>query len=74
MGLSTKLVDEVFGTAPNTPYLLNVSDDPMIPGCLIYMLTPGVTVTVGRDPENVIQLEGPQAPAAPVAFSRDSPL
>jgi hypothetical protein len=58
LGLTSSLIDEVFGIESNTPYLLNMSSDPVLAGCLIYFLHPGVNTMIGASPENNIVLSG----------------
>lgn len=38
MGLSSKEINTAFGVAHDTPYMLNISEDPMLSGCLLYYL------------------------------------
>merc|ERR1719262_842099 len=42
MGLSADEIDDIFGVEKMTPYLLNMSDDPSLTGCLMYFLKPGI--------------------------------
>merc|ERR1719262_2053167 len=58
MGLSGDEIDEVFGIEKDTPYMLNMSDDPSLTGCLMYFLKPGITTTIGSGAENGIVLKG----------------
>ena len=57
-GLSSEDVDEVFGLEKNTPHLLNMSDDPVLSGCLVYFLPKGQTTKLGSHPENQIVISG----------------
>lgn len=57
-GLSNDEISEAFHVDRNTPYLLNMSDDPMVAGCLIYYLSADELMTVGTDPDNKIALRG----------------
>eukprot|EP00933_Yihiella_yeosuensis_P045776 TRINITY_DN4119_c0_g3_i1.p1 TRINITY_DN4119_c0_g3~~TRINITY_DN4119_c0_g3_i1.p1 ORF type:complete len:1259 (+),score=239.54 TRINITY_DN4119_c0_g3_i1:38-3814(+) len=57
-GLSCAEIDEVFGIEKDTPYLLNMSDDPSLSGCLMYFLRSGKSTSIGRHVENDIVLEG----------------
>eukprot|EP00746_Dinoflagellata_sp_MGD_P077875 gnl/MRDRNA2_/MRDRNA2_31194_c0_seq1.p1 gnl/MRDRNA2_/MRDRNA2_31194_c0~~gnl/MRDRNA2_/MRDRNA2_31194_c0_seq1.p1 ORF type:complete len:1246 (-),score=261.21 gnl/MRDRNA2_/MRDRNA2_31194_c0_seq1:40-3777(-) len=52
MGLSSGDVDDLMGVGKDTPYMLNVSHDPMLSGNLIYVLPCDTLVSVGSDPEN----------------------
>lgn len=58
MGLSGDEIDEVFGIEKDTPYMLNMSDDPSLTGCLMYFLKPGIVTTIGSNEENGIVLKG----------------
>eukprot|EP00439_Symbiodinium_sp_Y106_P041821 s319_g5.t1 len=51
-------VDEVFGLEKNTPHLLNMSDDPVLSGCLVYFLPKGQITKVGSHPDNQIVIQG----------------
>lgn len=57
-GLSSEDVDEVFGLEKNTPHLLNMSDDPVLSGCLVYFLPKGQLTKLGSHPENQIVIKG----------------
>jgi len=57
-GLSSEDVDEVFGLEKNTPHLLNMSDDPVLSGCLVYFLPKGQITKVGSHPDNQIVIQG----------------
>merc|ERR1719171_2116990 len=41
------------------PYLVSVCDDPLLSGCLTYILPPGEEVSVGSSPECSICISGP---------------
>merc|ERR1719183_2930607 len=41
-----------------TPYLLNMSDDPTLAGCLLYYIVPGRMTTIGSAEGNIIRLRG----------------
>jgi len=56
-GLSSSEIDEMFGMEKNTPYLVNMSPDPMLTGCLMYFLKQGMT-TIGSISENTIVISG----------------
>eukprot|EP00971_Amphidinium_carterae_P239647 4757635-Amphidinium_carterae.2 len=47
-----------WGSLEDTPYLVNLSEDPFLEGCLMYALKRGESTTVGSDPECRIQLVG----------------
>lgn len=40
------------------PYLINVCDDPLLSGCLVYPIPPKEVVTVGSDPDCHIHIDG----------------
>lgn len=56
-----------------TPYLLNMSDEPQLAGCLMYLLQKGERTSIGSDPDNTIVVDGlgvlpklgDQGPASP---------
>mmetsp|Transcript_93745 Transcript_93745/g.146340 ORF Transcript_93745/g.146340 Transcript_93745/m.146340 type:complete len:1137 (-) Transcript_93745:195-3605(-) len=58
LGLTSSLIDEVLGIESYTPYMLNMSSDPMLVGCLIYFLHPGVETRIGAHAQNEIVLTG----------------
>eukprot|EP00916_Digyalum_oweni_P013872 GHVL01022692.1.p1 GENE.GHVL01022692.1~~GHVL01022692.1.p1 ORF type:complete len:1102 (+),score=155.04 GHVL01022692.1:257-3562(+) len=58
MGLTTKEIQDVFQIEQDVPYLINISDDPLLSGCLMYFLKTGQTTTIGSGTENSIVLEG----------------
>ncbi len=66
MGLLPPEVLERTCTRENdTPYLLNISDDPMLSGCLMYFVPQGGgATTIGRGEANAIRLEGLGIPDA----------
>lgn len=41
-----------------TPYLLNMSDEPQLAGCLMYLLQKGERTSIGSDPDNTIVVDG----------------
>jgi len=52
-------IDErVFDGDRNTPILLNMSDDPMVAGCLVYHLVAGEITTIGAAADSKITLKG----------------
>jgi len=57
-GISFTSVSEACHMEKDTPYLLNMSDDPMVAGYLIFYLSVGVSTTIGRSQDNMIPLEG----------------
>jgi hypothetical protein len=40
-GLSQEELQDAFGVGKDCPYLLNISDDPTLAGCLMYFLKDG---------------------------------
>lgn len=42
-----------------SPYVVNISDDPLVSGSLMYILPEGATTTIGSDPKCKIVLDGP---------------
>ncbi|CAD7945147.1 unnamed protein product [Amoebophrya sp. A25] len=58
MGLSGKGLASAMNMNPNTPYLVNVADDPSLSGCLVYFIPINEVVTVGSNPNCTIQLKG----------------
>lgn len=63
MALSHSEMAGAFGLDRKTPYLLNMSDDPMLAGCLLFILPEGETTTIGADHSNKINLKGVGIPA-----------
>eukprot|EP00746_Dinoflagellata_sp_MGD_P090785 gnl/MRDRNA2_/MRDRNA2_35885_c0_seq1.p1 gnl/MRDRNA2_/MRDRNA2_35885_c0~~gnl/MRDRNA2_/MRDRNA2_35885_c0_seq1.p1 ORF type:complete len:1050 (+),score=220.73 gnl/MRDRNA2_/MRDRNA2_35885_c0_seq1:253-3150(+) len=57
-GLSHDEINQAFGVDSQTPYLLNMADDPMLAGCLLYILQEGASTTIGSAKENKIKLQG----------------
>ncbi|KAF4671028.1 hypothetical protein FOZ61_006846 [Perkinsus olseni] len=49
-GLSSSEIKAAFGVGDYTPYMLNVSQDPMLSGSLIYYFQPDATTIVGSSP------------------------
>ncbi|KAF4726608.1 hypothetical protein FOZ63_012431, partial [Perkinsus olseni] len=49
-GLSSSEINAAFGVGDDTPYMLNVSQDPMLSGSLIYYFQPDATTIVGSSP------------------------
>eukprot|EP00400_MALV-I_sp_L67-5_P000972 gene972-1149_t len=59
MGLSTKTIEEM-GVESDIPYFVNISNDPLMDGQLIYYLPREMENNIGRDEsENQIVLKGP---------------
>ncbi|EER06326.1 kif1, putative [Perkinsus marinus ATCC 50983] len=57
MGLSSKEINTAFGVAHDTPYMLNISEDPMLSGCLLYYLKTNEAVGVGDPPHDLKHLD-----------------
>merc|ERR1719160_982844 len=57
-GLSTVEIEDIFGVEHEVPYLLNISDDPLLTGSLLYFIKPDVKTTVGSDASCTITLKG----------------
>lgn len=57
-GLSTVEIEDMFGVEHEVPYLLNISDDPLLTGSLLYFIKPDVKTTVGSDASCTITLKG----------------
>jgi len=57
-GLSASHVTQAFGIDEKTPYLLNMADDPMLAGCLIYLIKTDEDTLVGAHKDNTITLRG----------------
>lgn len=62
-GLSNDEINKAFGVDSKTPYMLNMADDPMLAGCLLYFLAEGIPTTIGSASDNKIQLKGIGIPA-----------
>ncbi|KAF4670521.1 hypothetical protein FOL47_001988 [Perkinsus chesapeaki] len=59
MGLSSSEINAAFGVGDDTPYMLNVSQDPMLSGSLIYYFQTDATTTIGSSPtESQMVLRG----------------
>ncbi|CAD7957374.1 unnamed protein product [Amoebophrya sp. A120] len=58
MGLSGKGMATAMNMNPNTPYLMNVADDPSLTGCLVYFIPINEEVTIGSDASCTIKLNG----------------
>lgn len=56
-GLSTDELREAIGASKDTPYIVNISDDPSMAGVLIYYLKDGQT-TIGKAQNQQIKLNG----------------
>lgn len=69
LSLPMREVERLAGVNGRTPYLLNISDDPALSGCLLYFLrpAPGVTVVGQAGPQGAasagVQLRGLGIPA-----------
>mmetsp|Transcript_24411 Transcript_24411/g.43349 ORF Transcript_24411/g.43349 Transcript_24411/m.43349 type:complete len:1306 (-) Transcript_24411:15-3932(-) len=57
-GLSQYHITQAFGISKGSPYLLNMADDPMLAGCLIYLLKDSEVTRIGASKENTITLKG----------------
>ncbi|KAF4673479.1 hypothetical protein FOL47_010532 [Perkinsus chesapeaki] len=62
MGLSSKEINAAFGVAHDTPYMLNISEDPMLSGCLLYYLKTDEDTTIGSAESSNIVLHGLSIP------------
>lgn len=58
LGLTTEEISDAFGVKGTWPYLLNISDDPLLSGSLMYFLKPNVATRIGSNPQNEIVLKG----------------
>eukprot|EP00746_Dinoflagellata_sp_MGD_P009475 gnl/MRDRNA2_/MRDRNA2_119280_c0_seq1.p1 gnl/MRDRNA2_/MRDRNA2_119280_c0~~gnl/MRDRNA2_/MRDRNA2_119280_c0_seq1.p1 ORF type:complete len:1291 (+),score=258.30 gnl/MRDRNA2_/MRDRNA2_119280_c0_seq1:198-4070(+) len=57
-GLTTNNMTGIFGVDKDSPYLLNMADDPMLAGCLLYFLAKGKKTSIGAADYNDIVLRG----------------
>eukprot|EP00435_Cladocopium_sp_Y103_P051237 s961_g15.t2 len=57
-GVMTEETQDVLQQELMTPYLLNMSDDASLAGCLMYQLQRGERTSIGSDPDNTIVLDG----------------
>lgn len=57
-GLSQYHITQAFGIREGTPYFLNMADDPMLAGCLIYLIKEGEPTLMGSGKTNTITLKG----------------
>jgi hypothetical protein len=57
MALPVDNVGKLLGMSPG-PFLLNISDDPALSGCLLYFLKQDGKTTIGTASDNDIRLEG----------------
>lgn len=57
-GLSQAHITQAFGISEGTPYLLNMADDPMLAGCLIYLIKESEQTSIGAHKDNTITLKG----------------
>uniref|UniRef100_A0A0G4HZ66 Kinesin motor domain-containing protein n=1 Tax=Chromera velia CCMP2878 TaxID=1169474 RepID=A0A0G4HZ66_9ALVE len=58
MGLATGDVTSLLQIGEDTPYLLNISDDPMLTGCVMYFLRRDEETLVGKAEEANVRLPG----------------
>lgn len=58
MGLLSVDTEEAFSHEQVTPYLLNMSDDPQLAGCLLYFLRCSASTSIGGSPECTIFVNG----------------
>eukprot|EP00933_Yihiella_yeosuensis_P038837 TRINITY_DN32778_c0_g1_i2.p1 TRINITY_DN32778_c0_g1~~TRINITY_DN32778_c0_g1_i2.p1 ORF type:complete len:1236 (+),score=212.72 TRINITY_DN32778_c0_g1_i2:75-3782(+) len=58
VGATNDLISQAFKVDKKTPYLLNMSDDPLIAGCLLYYLGEGEVTTIGSAEDNKVCLSG----------------
>jgi len=56
--LSRAKYQEALDLEQVTPYLMNMSDDPALSGCLVYYLQRGEDNSIGSDPDNQIVVDG----------------
>eukprot|EP00929_Paragymnodinium_shiwhaense_P099687 TRINITY_DN6146_c0_g1_i3.p1 TRINITY_DN6146_c0_g1~~TRINITY_DN6146_c0_g1_i3.p1 ORF type:complete len:1638 (+),score=304.64 TRINITY_DN6146_c0_g1_i3:69-4982(+) len=56
--VSADAITSALGVDQSIPYLLNLSNDPSLSGCLLYYLVEKKPITVGSDDSNIIQLSG----------------
>lgn len=57
-GVATNDAQEALAPEQVTPYLLNMSDDPMLAGTLVFLLRCGEPTHIGSDRSNAIVIEG----------------
>ncbi|CAE6971797.1 KIF13B [Symbiodinium natans] len=57
-GLSHGHITEAFGISNGQPYMVNMAFDPMLAGCLIYLIQEHKPTTMGANKENTIVLKG----------------
>lgn len=62
-GLSQDEINASFGVEKDTPFLLNMADDPMLAGCLLYLVPKGKTTSIGNGEDATINLKGQGIPA-----------
>uniref|UniRef100_A0A0G4HMF2 Kinesin motor domain-containing protein n=1 Tax=Chromera velia CCMP2878 TaxID=1169474 RepID=A0A0G4HMF2_9ALVE len=58
MGLKVADMATAFEMDRDCPYLINISDDPLLTGCLMYFVKTGETTSIGSSDTNTITLEG----------------
>eukprot|EP00435_Cladocopium_sp_Y103_P047172 s2271_g13.t1 len=57
-GLSHGHITEAFGITSGQPYMVNMAFDPMMAGCLIYLIQESKPTTMGSHKDNTIVLKG----------------
>ncbi|CAJ1343765.1 unnamed protein product, partial [Effrenium voratum] len=57
-GLSHGHITEAFGITEGQPYMVNMAFDPMLAGCLIYLIQENKSTTMGAHKDNTIVLKG----------------
>mmetsp|Transcript_93544 Transcript_93544/g.209424 ORF Transcript_93544/g.209424 Transcript_93544/m.209424 type:complete len:1284 (-) Transcript_93544:148-3999(-) len=57
-GLSQQNITQAFGISNGMPYMVNMSFDPMLAGCLIYLIKETEPTTIGAHKDNTIVLNG----------------
>lgn len=57
-GLLTENSEDLRRKDTTTPYLLNMSDDPVLAGCLLYYLPQGERISIGSDLDSTIVFDG----------------
>lgn len=57
-GLSHGHITEAFGISNGQPYMVNMAFDPMLAGCLIYLIQESKPTTMGANKDNTIVLKG----------------
>eukprot|EP00927_Polykrikos_kofoidii_P053922 TRINITY_DN4843_c0_g3_i1.p1 TRINITY_DN4843_c0_g3~~TRINITY_DN4843_c0_g3_i1.p1 ORF type:complete len:1519 (+),score=228.91 TRINITY_DN4843_c0_g3_i1:83-4639(+) len=57
-GLLQDSAQAAFHSSASTPYLINMSDDATLAGCLVYYMKPGLMTTFGSADDNVVVIRG----------------